>query len=121
MLMLEAAFSEDLVNILNVDDFVSMFLEVSPDGVVFGGSGVDTDDFTNEGLPSVWPVVHSVVEGFVAMRIVRSVVTGADDLPGLVTTFGTDDSAVVCKDGGGFLAGTRHFMFYYIWFLSANT
>ena len=80
MLMLEAALSEDLVNILNVDDFVSMFLEVSPDGVVFGGSGVDTDDFTNEGLPSVWPVVHSVVEGFVAIRIVRSVVTGADNL-----------------------------------------
>ena len=38
-----------------------------PDGVVFGGSGVYADDFTNERFPSVGSIVHSVIEGFVVV------------------------------------------------------
>ena len=80
MLVFEAALSEDLVNVMNLNDFISVFLEVIPNGVVFWGSGVDADDFSNEGFPSVGPVVHTVVQGFVAVRTVSGVVTGADDL-----------------------------------------
>ena len=48
MFVFESALSKDFVNVFNFDDFVSMFLEVFPDGVVFGWTGVDADDFTNE-------------------------------------------------------------------------
>ena len=41
---------------------------------------MNSDNFTNEGFPSVGPVVHTVVQGFVAVRTVSGVVTGADDL-----------------------------------------
>ena len=48
MFVFETALSEDLVDVFNFDDVVSMFLEVPPNGVVFWGSGVNTDYFTNE-------------------------------------------------------------------------
>ena len=38
MFMFEFALPEDCINIFNLDDFVSIFLEVSPHGIVFGGS-----------------------------------------------------------------------------------
>ena len=48
MFVFESALSEDCVNVLHLNNFISMFLEVFPNGVVFGGSRVYTDDLTNE-------------------------------------------------------------------------
>ena len=75
---------------------------------------MNSDNFTNEGFPSVGSVVHSVVEGLVAVRVVSGIVTGTDNLARFVTTLGTDDGTVVCKDDIWFLAGTRHFYTYMI-------
>ena len=57
----------------------------------------------------VHSVVHSVVEGLVAVRVVSGIVTGTDNLARFVTTLGTDDGAVVCKDDVRLFAGTGHF------------
>ena len=38
MFVFEFALPQDCINIFNLDDFMSIFLEVSPHGIVFGGS-----------------------------------------------------------------------------------
>ena len=73
----EAAFPEDFVNIPRVNDEFSVLFEEFPNGVVFRGSGVYTDDFTDKGLPSVWAVVQPVVDWFSLMRRVSCVITWA--------------------------------------------
>ena len=73
----EAAFPEDFVNIPRVNDEFSVLFEEFPNGVVFRGSGVYTDDFSDKGLPSVWAVVQPVVDWFSLMRRVSCVITWA--------------------------------------------
>ena len=80
MLVFESAFSEDIVNVFNFDDLRFVGSEECPDGVVFWRAGMDTDDFTNEGFPSVGSVVHSVIERSKSVRVVSGVVTGVKDL-----------------------------------------
>ena len=48
MLVFESAFSQDLVNVLGFNDLSFVSIEIFPNGVVFGGSRVYTDDLTNE-------------------------------------------------------------------------
>ena len=81
---------------------------------------MNSDNFTNEGFPSVWSVVQSVIEWLVAVRGVSGVVTWVNNLrSGFLTAFGTNDSAVVCEDNVGFFAGARHICNNKLkWFLS---
>ena len=48
MLMFESTFSEDFVYIFDLVYTVFFAREVIPNGIMFRGSGVNADDFTNE-------------------------------------------------------------------------
>ena len=67
MLVFEATFPEDFVDVFNFYDLGFVRSKVIPYWIVFRRPGVDPDDFPNEGFPSIGPVVHPVIEGFVTV------------------------------------------------------
>ena len=64
MFMFELTFAQNIINILGIMNGVFVLVEMGPNGVVSGWSGMDTNDLTNQSFPTVRSIVETVIEGF---------------------------------------------------------
>ena len=73
--MFESTFAENFVNLSNICDVVSVLFETFPNGVMFRGTRVNTDDFTDKRFPSVRSVVQPVIDWSRVLNMISGVIT----------------------------------------------